>query len=157
MQIGDRYNRNAECANGHRCVPVLARWIFRSAEGVQREVNIYDQLHEIRDELERRGAAPATLDVLDRLITQAEPERDNPLSISQSMMLRHLLRQRDVLNNHYVEMDLLALAGDLDEQRPVRRDEDLPDATADSETHQQHTHNYYKKQKEKEKERQRRP
>jgi hypothetical protein len=118
-------------------------------------VNIYDQLHEIRDELERRGAAPATLEVVDRLIVQAEPERDNPLSISQPMMLRHLLRQRDVLNNHYVEMDILALAGDLDEQRPVRRDEDLPDATTEADGRQQHTHNYYKKQKEKE--RQRRP
>jgi hypothetical protein len=118
-------------------------------------VNIYDQLHEIRDELERRGAAPATIEMLDRLILQAEPERDNPLSISQPMMLRHLLRQRAVLNNHYVEMDLLALAGDLDDQRPVRRDDDLPDATSDMDGRPKQTHAFYKKQKEKE--RQHRP
>jgi hypothetical protein len=116
-------------------------------------VNIYDQLHEIRDELERRGADPATLTVLDKLIGHAEPERDNPLTVSQSMMLRHLLRQRDVLNNHVVEMDLLALAGDLDEQRPVRREEDLPDATTDMDGRPQKTHNFYKKQKEKERQR----
>ncbi len=118
-------------------------------------MNIYDQLHEIRDELERRGATAATIAVLDGLITNAEPERDNPLSVSQPMMLRHLLRQRAVLNNHQVEMDILALAGDLDEQRPSRRDDDVPDATTDQDLKPQHTHNFYKKQKEKE--RQRRP
>lgn len=112
-------------------------------------VNIYDQLHEVRDELEDRGARPETLAVLDRLIMQAEPERDNPLTITQSMMVRHLLRQRDVLNNEDVRMDILALAGDLDEQRPARRDEDVPDATVDSDKKPQHLHSYYKKQREK--------
>lgn len=114
-------------------------------------MNIYDQLHEIRDQLEDRGATPETIAVLNKLIEHAEPERDNPLSVPQSMMLRHLLRQRDVLNNHAVEMDILALAGDLDERRPVRRDEDYPDATTDAEGRTQHTRAYYKKQREKEK------
>jgi hypothetical protein len=112
-------------------------------------VNVYDQLHEIRDELERRGAKAETITVLDRIIDQAEPERDNPLSITQSMMLRHLLRQRDVLNNELVYIDVLALAGDLDERRPQRRDEDVPDATADRDTRPQHTRAFYKKQKDK--------
>jgi hypothetical protein len=116
-------------------------------------VNIYDQLHEIRDDLERRGANGATLAVLDKLIAQAEPERDNPLSVSQAMMFRHLLRQRDVLNNPTVEMDILSLAGDFDEQRPARREDDVPDATEDADSRPQHTRNYYKKLKEK----QRRP
>ena len=111
-------------------------------------MNIYDQLHEIRDDLERRGANDATLQVLDKLIAQAEPERDNPLSVSQPMMFRHLLRQRDVLNNPTVEMDILALAGDFDEQRPPRREDDMPDATADAELRPQHTKTYYKKLKE---------
>jgi hypothetical protein len=112
-------------------------------------MNIYDQLHQIRDDFEARGANPATLEVMEKLIAQAEPERDNPLSVSPSMMLRHLLRQRDVLNNHDVEMDILAMAGDLEEQRPVRRDEDLPDATADADLKPQHTHTFYKKQRDK--------
>jgi hypothetical protein len=116
-------------------------------------MNAYDQLHAIRDELQRRGATPATIAVLNRLITQAEPERDNPLAISQQMMLRHLLRQRDVLNNEAVRMDLLGLAGDLDEQRPVRRDDDMPDATTDTDRRPQHLRSYYKKQKEKERQR----
>jgi hypothetical protein len=112
-------------------------------------VNVYDQLHEIRDELERRGAKPQTITVLERIIEQAEAERDNPLSITQSMMLRHLLRQRDVLNDESVYTDVLALAGDLDERRPQRRDEDVPDATTDRDGRVQHTRAYYKKLKEK--------
>jgi hypothetical protein len=120
-------------------------------------VNIYDQLHDIREELEQRGAAPETLAVLDRLIGQAEPERDNPLSVSPSMMLRHLLRQRDVLSSQVVEMDILALAGDLDEKRPARREEDIPDATTDIDNRAIHTHGFYRKQKDRDKDRQRRP
>jgi hypothetical protein len=116
-------------------------------------MNVYDQLHAIRDELERRQATAATIVVLDRLIALAEPERDNPLAISQAMMLRHLLRQRDVLNNEAVRMDILGLAGDLDEQRPSRRDDDVPDATTDTERRPQHSRSFYKKQKEKERQR----
>ena len=112
-------------------------------------MNIYDQLHDVRDELQRRGASEATLLVLEKLIAQAEPERENPLSVSQAMMYRHLLRQRDVLNNPAVEMDILSLAGDFDEQRPPRREDDMPDATEDADARPQHTRNYYKKLKEK--------
>lgn len=112
-------------------------------------MNVYDQLHEIRDELLRRGAKPETITVLDRIILQADSERDNPLSITQPMMLRHLLRQRDVLNNEAVYTDVLALAGDLDERRPPRREEDAPDATQERDTRPQHTRAYYKKLKEK--------
>ena len=112
-------------------------------------MNIYDQLHAIRDELESRRHAPETLVVLDRLIAQAEPEQDNPLSISQQMVVRHLLRQRDVLNNEAVHMDILGLAGDLEDRRPARDDADVPDATTDADRRPQHLHSFYKKQKEK--------
>ena len=114
-------------------------------------MNIYDQLHEIRAELEQRGATPATIGVLDRLITLAEPQQDNPLSITQSMVVRHLLKQREVLNNEAVHMDILALAGDLDDRRPVRNEDAAPDATTDMDKRPQHLRSFYKKQKEKEK------
>lgn len=113
-------------------------------------MNAYDQLHMIREDLERRGALPETLTLLDRFIAQAEPERDNPLSISQSMILRHLLGQREVLNNEAIHMDLLGVAGDLDERRPSRDADDSPDATIDGERRPQHLHSFYKKQREKE-------
>jgi hypothetical protein len=116
-------------------------------------MNVYDQLHAIREEMQSRNATPETILVLDRLIVQAEAERDNPLAISQPMMLRHLLRLRDVLNNEAVRMDLLGLAGDLDEQRPVRREDDIPDATLEAERRPQQSRSFYKKQKEKERQR----
>ena len=65
-------------------------------------------------------------------------------------MLKHLLRQRDVLNNEIVHMDVLALAGDLDERRPVRNEDAAPDATTDTDRRPQHLRSFYRKQKEKE-------
>ena len=113
-------------------------------------MNAYDQLHSIREDLERRRSRPETLALIDRFIAQAEPERDNQLSISQPMILRHLLSQREVLNNEAIHMDLLGLAGDLDEQRPSRSERDIPDATDDLDQRPQHLKSFYKKQKEKE-------
>jgi hypothetical protein len=113
-------------------------------------VNAYDQLHSIREDLALRGAHPDTIALLDRFIALAEPERDNQLSITQGMILRHLLSQREVLNNEVVHMDLLGLAGDLDERRAVRSDRDLPDATEDLDHRPQHLKSYYRRQKEKE-------
>ena len=55
-------------------------------------MNAYEQLQTIREELEDREAGPETLRLVDRAIALAEREKDNPLSISQSMMLRHLLK-----------------------------------------------------------------
>jgi hypothetical protein len=111
-------------------------------------VNAYEQLQQIREELEEREAGPETLLMVDRAIALAEPEKDNPLSISQSMMLRHLLKMPAAMNNHYVEMDLLGLQGDIEDRRAARRDDDVPDATVDGERRPQHTHNYYRKQRE---------
>jgi len=111
-------------------------------------VNAYEQLQRIREELEDREAGPETLLMADRAMALAEPEKDNPLSISQSMMLRHLLKMPAAVNNHYVEMDLLGLQGDIEDRRAARRDEDEQDATVDGERRPQHTHNYYRKQRE---------
>lgn len=113
-------------------------------------MNAYDQLHIIREDLERRGAKPETLATIDRYIVQAEPQQDSPLSISQSMILRHLLSQRDVLNDEAIHMDILGLAGDLEERRPARNDDDVPDATIDTDRRPQHLRSFYKKQKERE-------
>jgi len=110
-------------------------------------VNAYEQLQTIREELEDREAGPETLRLVDRAITLAEPEKDNPLSISQSMMLRHLLKMPEAANNHYIQMDLEALQGDIADRR-ARRDDDIPDATIDTEHRPQHSHSFYRKQRE---------
>lgn len=109
-------------------------------------MNAYEQLQEIREELEEREAGPETIHLLDRAIALAEAEKDNPLSISQSMMLRHLLKMPDAVNNHYIQMDLLGLQGDVEDRRAARREEDMPDATVDTERRPQHLHSFYRKQ-----------
>ena len=88
-------------------------------------MNAYEQLQEIREELEEREVGPETIRMLDRAINLAEGERDNPLSISQSM----------------------ALQGDIDDRRAGRREEDALDATVDTERKPQHLSSYYKKQR----------
>jgi hypothetical protein len=110
-------------------------------------VNAYEQLQTIREELEDREAGPETLRLVDRAIALAEREKDNPLSISQSMMLRHLLRMPEAANNHYIQMDLEALQGDIADRR-AQRDDDIPDATSDTVHRPQHSHSYYRKQRE---------
>lgn len=111
-------------------------------------MNAYDQLHEIREKLERQGAVPETLTLLDTFIAQAEPQQDSQLSISQPMILRHLLSQRQVLNNEAIYMNLLAI---MEDERPSRDDEDrAPRAQTEADRTPQHLHGYYKKQKEKE-------
>ena len=92
-------------------------------------MNAYEQLQTIREELEDREAGPETLRLVDRAITLAEREKDNPLSISQSMMLRHLLKMPEVANNHYVQMDLEALQGEIEDRR-ARRDGGTREAPA---------------------------
>lgn len=115
-------------------------------------MNAYDQLHAIRERLERQGALPETLTLIDRFIAQAEPQQDSPLSISQTMILRHLLSQRQVLDNEAIYMNLLAI---MEDERLSRDDEDrAPRAQTEADRAPQHLHGYYKKQKEKERERQ---
>jgi len=113
-------------------------------------VNAYEQLQNIREKLEEGDAGPDTLRLVDRAIALAEPERDNPLSVSQSMVLRHLFRMPDAINNHYIQLDLERLQGDLDTQR-ARREEEMPDATVDTERRPQQLHSYYKKNRERQK------
>lgn len=111
-------------------------------------MNAYEQLQRIREDLEEREAGPETLNMVDRALALAEPEKDNPLSISQSMMLRHLLKMPAAVNNHYVEMDLLGLQGDIEDRRAARREDEMQDATVDGDRRPQHTHNFYRKQRE---------
>lgn len=109
-------------------------------------MNAYEQLQTIREELEDREAGPETLRLLDRAIALAEREKDNPLSISQSMMLRHLLKMPEATNNPYIQMDLEALQGDIADRRTQR--DDIPDATTDTVHRPQHSHSFYRKQRE---------
>lgn len=110
-------------------------------------MNAYDQLQEIREELEDRGARTKTLSVVDRAITLAEPQSGSAVHVSQAMILRHLLKMRDSLDDEEIHMDFLALAGDLDERRRAPTPDEVPDATVDADKRPQHSHKFYREKK----------
>lgn len=109
-------------------------------------MNAYDQLNLIRERLEDREAGPETIRLVDKAIILAEPERDNPLSISEQMMIRHLMKMSNAINSYYIQNDLEGLLTDIDNRRPVRNDDDAPDATTEGEKRPL-PHSYYKTQK----------
>ncbi|MBA3826013.1 MAG: hypothetical protein H0X24_19200 [Ktedonobacterales bacterium] len=112
-------------------------------------MNAYEQFLSIRDRLEMNGASEDSIDLIDKYIDRAESERDSNTSITTAMVLKHLLRQREVLGNDAVYNDLQELMGE--DPRP-RNDDAAPYAY--EEEHKPRPHAYYKQlKKEKEKER----
>src|SRR5215468_10833894 len=66
----------------------------------ERRVNAYEQLEAIIDRLEQNGASEASIVLVEKYLKRAEPERNSSTSISQVMMLRHLLRQKETADNY---------------------------------------------------------
>lgn len=86
-------------------------------------MNIYEQLTSLREELADRDATGKTLRIVDKAILQAEPLRDNGLSVSRLQVLRHVMRMPEVLNDEEVRLDLLGLEGDLEDQAALKSEE----------------------------------
>jgi hypothetical protein len=86
-------------------------------------VNAYEQLVAIRDRLEQNGASEDSVAFVERFIKRAEPERDMDMSVTQSTMIRHLLRQREALDNYAIYDDLQELVSEMENRRSAR-DED---------------------------------
>lgn len=107
-------------------------------------MNIYEQLVAVRTELKGRGAKPGTLAVMDQLIRQADSSKDDVSSVSQLMVLRHVLRYPPVLNNEEVYIDVLGLQGDLEEAANNRAE---PEAAYVDDSRRPKLHSHYKKQK----------
>jgi hypothetical protein len=106
-------------------------------------VNVYEQLVAVRTELQLRGARPRTITVMDQLIRQAEGEKDNQLSMSQLMVLRHVLKSPAVLNDEDVYLDMLGLQGDLED---VANNRVEPEAAYVDESRRPKQRSFYKKQ-----------
>jgi hypothetical protein len=106
-------------------------------------MNAYEQLVAVRGELQQRGAKSRTIAVLERLLGQAESEKDNPMSVSQLMILRHVLRSPSVLNDEEVYLDVLGLQGDLEEAAGSRVE---PEAAYVDDSRRPKLHSHYKKQ-----------
>ena len=116
-------------------------------------MNAYEQLEAIRDQLEQNGASEDSIELVDKFIKRAESERNSSTSFSQMMMLRHLLRQREAIDNYAIYNDLQEIIDGLEGRRSS--DDDVRPAYEDTERHPR-SRQYYKalKDKEKEKERQ---
>ena len=114
-------------------------------------MNAYEQLMAIRERLEQNGANEASIEMIDTYLAKAEPERDSETSVPMAMMLKHLLRQREALDNDAIYNDLQEVADDGRGGRPAERD---PDAApyAWEEERRPRPHSYYRQQKLKDRE-----
>jgi hypothetical protein len=138
------YNYLLECPPRIRHEPDTS-----TPEGSGEAMNAYEQLEAIRDQLEQNGASEDSIDLVDKFIKRAESERNSSTSFSQMMMLRHLLRQREAIDNLAIYNDLQEIIDGLDNHRA---DDDVRPAYEDNERHPR-SRQYYKTLKEKEKER----
>lgn len=109
-------------------------------------MNVYEQLVAVRSELRQRGAGARTLSAMDGLIGQAEGEKNNPMSMSQLMILRHVLKSPSVLNDEDVYLDVLALQGDLEDEASKRAE---PEAAYVDDSRRPKQHSFYRKQQQK--------
>jgi hypothetical protein len=107
-------------------------------------MNAYEQLLVIRDRLENQGAHEDSIAMVDKLVKRAEPDRDSPLNVPLVQMVRHMLRQREVLDNYAIYNDLQELMGDYEDRPREERGE------IEEEEHRPRPHSYYREQKNKE-------
>ncbi|HEX8732549.1 MAG: hypothetical protein KGO05_06850 [Chloroflexota bacterium] len=86
-------------------------------------MNAYEQLVAIRERLELNGASEDSVALVEKFITRAEPERESDMSVTQVMMIRHLLRQREALDSHAIYDDLQELMSEIEARRNARNDD----------------------------------
>lgn len=104
-------------------------------------VNAYEQLGAIRDQLELNGAHEDTIALVDKFITRAVSERDSATSVAQIMMLRHLLKQREALDNYAIYNDLQEVMSGFETRRVS--DDDVRPAYEEND-HRPRPHSYYR-------------
>jgi hypothetical protein len=89
-------------------------------------MNAYEQLGVIRERLEQQGAHEDTIAMIDRLIARAASERESHMSVTQVAMVRHMLRQREAIDNTSIYDDLQDLIHEIErapaEARPAWED-----------------------------------
>ena len=110
-------------------------------------MNAYEQLVAIRDRLELNGASEDSVALVEKFIARAEPERESDMSVTQVMMIRHLLRQREALDSHAIYDDLQELMSEIEARRNARNDDAVRPAW--EEEKQPRPKSYYKAQKSK--------
>jgi len=116
--------------------------------GREQVVNAYEQLVAIQRQLELNGASEDSVELVAKFIKRAESERDSQTSVAQVMMVRHLLRQREALDNDAIYNDLQELM-DGYESRRVSEDDVRP-AYEDTDRRPR-PHSYYKSMRQEDK------
>ncbi|HEU5227390.1 MAG TPA: hypothetical protein VFU49_06215 [Ktedonobacteraceae bacterium] len=113
-------------------------------------MNLYEQLLVVRERLEGIGAHDDSMDLVEKLLTKAEPAKHDRTNISQVQVLRHMLRMNEVNDNYNVYNDLQELISERDESDISAREDAAPPAYVDTERHPK-PKSYYKAQKAKKK------
>jgi hypothetical protein len=111
-------------------------------------MNAYEQLLAIRDRLELNGASEDSIDMIDKFLERVTSERNSDTNVPMAMMLKHLLRQREALDNDAIYNDLQELVDGT--TRPPRDPDAAPYAW--EEEHRPKPHSFYKQQKQQQKE-----
>lgn len=144
-----RYNTSLE---DWFCLRAVSRrrdeYAHRERQGRSDNLNAYEQLEAIRDRLEENGANEKSIELVEKFLKRAESERYSATAVPQIMMLRHLIKQREALDNFEVYNDIQELMGEI-EGRRASRDEDAAPAAYEEE-HRPRPKSYYKAQREKE-------
>ncbi len=107
-------------------------------------MNVYEQLIAIRDQLEQNGASEESVTLVEKFIHRAQSERDSQTNVAQIQMVRHLLKQKEALDNDAVYNDLQELMDSFSTRRVS--DDDVRPAYEEAD-HRPKPHSYYKQQK----------
>jgi hypothetical protein len=115
-------------------------------------MNFYQQLLVVRERLDDIGAHDDTVGLIETLIRRAEPTRNDKTNVTQVMLLRHVLRMRETLDNDNIYNDLQELLNERDETEVSAREDAAPAAYVDTERHPR-PKSFYKAKKDKAKKR----
>src|SRR5450432_3921319 len=113
-------------------------------------MNLYEQLLTVRDRLEGIGAHDDSMDLVEKLLTKAEPAKNDKTGITQVQVLRHMLRMPEVIDNYSIYNDLQELSSEREEAEVSAREDAAPAAYVDTERHPK-PKSYYKAQKDRSK------
>jgi hypothetical protein len=113
-------------------------------------MNLYEQLLVVRERMEGIGAHDDSMDLVEKLLTRAEPAKHDKTNMSQIQVLRHMLRMNEALDNYNVYNDLQELISEKDEAEIRDREDAAPAAYVDTERRPK-PKSFYKAKKEKEK------
>ncbi len=113
-------------------------------------MNLYEQLLVVRERLEGIGAHDDSMDLVEKLLQRAGPSRDDKTNTTQVVVLRHMLKMREVIDNYNIYNDLQELISERDENEVAAHEDEAQAAYVDTERHPK-PKSYYKAQKDRDK------